>query len=352
MKKIIYGFATLLLSVFTINANADVTVVGTYNGWTEAGSQYFSGMVNNGDKVDVTANEGGTVKVVYTSTTWGTATFDTVSVSADENGFSFAEAEGTSLMAGMGGQAREYAAILTGATMSNNKQSYTFTISIPAVMGGTTVVFKEGSAPINKLIAGTYNGWTNASSTYFSDRTNDGDKVEITATENGTIKVVYTSTEWGTATFEGVTIVENDEDYELEEANGTIEMQSMGGGMNEYDAVLSTASINKEGETFNFTFSVPAVMGGVSLVFQDGTAPEEPEAINNVTAEKFRFEMGNLFLTNGHSGETIRVFSSNGQLIKTINADNNGAVNINLKSMAKGIYIVKAEQASIKVLNK
>jgi len=126
---------------------------GVYAGWTNATAAYFpDGMANDGDSVVVTAVKDGIVKVDYRSTTWGTALFSSVAVSESEGGYTFSESEGT-ITISLGGSPhggaapKEYAAILKQGLVSSDKKSFTFVISAPAVMGGTTLTFKDGTAP-------------------------------------------------------------------------------------------------------------------------------------------------------------------------------------------------------------
>lgn len=124
---------------------------GVYAGWTNATAAYFpDGMANEGDSVVVTPVKEGVVKVDYHSTSWGKATFSSVAVSESETEYVFSETEGT-IAISLGGSPhsggaapKEYAAILKQGLVSKDKKSYTFVISAPAVMGGTTLTFKEG----------------------------------------------------------------------------------------------------------------------------------------------------------------------------------------------------------------
>lgn len=124
---------------------------GVYAGWTNATAAYFpDGMANEGDSIAVTAVKDGVVKVDYHSTSWGTATFSSVTVSESEEAYVFQEAEGTIAISlggsphGGGAAPKEYAAILKQGVISKDKKTYEFVISAPAVMGGTTLTFKEG----------------------------------------------------------------------------------------------------------------------------------------------------------------------------------------------------------------
>lgn len=133
----------------TDDTSVALTVEGTYEGWTSASAAYFSGMNNDGDKVELSAASATTVDLTYTSQTWGTATFKDVTVSQTDEGYTLSTAaESTILMPGMGGgDPREYACTFEGGSISADLKTYSFVFRAPAVMGGTTMTFQQGTAP-------------------------------------------------------------------------------------------------------------------------------------------------------------------------------------------------------------
>lgn len=123
------------------------------------------------------------------------------------------------------------------------------------------------------LIAGTYAGWTNVSSQYFQSMTSDNDTVVIAANGEGAVSLSYTSATWGKARFENVTIGKGNNEYTLGETNGTIRMSNRG-VENDYGAVLKTAAISLDKSTYNVEIFVADVMGGTTIAFQQGVAPQ------------------------------------------------------------------------------
>lgn len=270
-----------------IDGGSAEAVAGEYNGYTSASAAYFSGMISENDKVVVTANNDNTVDLTYTSTTWGVATFKGVEVALANGVLTLAEAEGTIAMASHGGETKEYACLLTEASIAVSKSAYTFVFNAPAVMGGTTMTFVEGEAPVALLVAGTYKGWTSAASAYFEGMNTDGDQVEITANEDETVKVVYTSETWGVATFDAVKVNRTDEGFAVaEEVEGVVLMPGMNGGeAKEYAIILKSGELTKNNREFTFEFNAPAVMGGTTLTFQAGEAPAAEPAVEDGTEE-------------------------------------------------------------------
>ncbi|MBR4217522.1 MAG: calycin-like domain-containing protein, partial [Bacteroidales bacterium] len=59
-------------------------------------------------------------------------------------------------MAGMGGEAKKYDCTVSGTVDANKTANVT--VNIPAVMGGSTIVFTTGTAPADYYIADRYQG--------------------------------------------------------------------------------------------------------------------------------------------------------------------------------------------------
>ena len=161
MKKILISMvaALALLPVFTScsddddNTTAETTttegviektaaesVAGTYVGGTYANCKYFQNyQPTENDTVFVKATQGAEAATLsYTSKTWGAFTFDAIKVTKQNDGSYTLAGEGKTLMPSMKGEPKEYAASFNG-TVSGDKLVATF--DVPAVMGGTTVLF-------------------------------------------------------------------------------------------------------------------------------------------------------------------------------------------------------------------
>lgn len=113
---------------------------GTYKGGTYANSKYFQHYQPTADeKVTIKANEELTAASLgYTSATWGEFTFEDVEMEKNTDGTITLTGEGMTLMPGMQGGSKEYAATLE-ATVTGKTLVATF--AVPGVMGGTTIYF-------------------------------------------------------------------------------------------------------------------------------------------------------------------------------------------------------------------
>lgn len=177
----------------TPSTSVDVTkVVGTYEGYTLASSAYFQNNFTADESVTIAKSGDKTVDITFASGTWGTTTVTNATVSASGSRYSVS-GTGTCLMAGMGGQERSYDCTLTADIAST--ADATVTVSLPAVMGGTNVVFKTGKASTGYYVADKYRGdidvSVNGSSqltitdTVMTLNAKEGDKVDIVTPEMG-----------------------------------------------------------------------------------------------------------------------------------------------------------------------
>lgn len=176
----------------TPSTSVDVTkVVGTYEGYTLASSAYFQNNFTADESVTIAKSGDKTVDITFASGTWGTTTVTNATVSASGSRYSVS-GTGTCLMAGMGGE-RSYDCTLTADIASTTDA--TVTVSLPAVMGGTNVVFKTGKASTGYYVADKYRGdidvSVNGSSqltitdTVMTLNAKEGDKVDIVTPEMG-----------------------------------------------------------------------------------------------------------------------------------------------------------------------
>ena len=191
------------------NGSKTVDFAGRYNGYTLASCNYFQNMISADETVVLTKNTDGTASVSFTSATWGefTVTDAQASVSGDLCTLS---GSGQTQM-GMGGSTSAYDCTFTAEIKSQTDARMEF--SIPAVMGGMTLTFQTGDAPADLLLAGTYEGYTDADCAMFQDRYTDGESVKLTANGDGTLKVIFESASWGTFTVESATATKEGEEY-------------------------------------------------------------------------------------------------------------------------------------------
>lgn len=252
------------------NGSKTVDFAGSYNGYTLANCNYFQNMISADETVVITENTDGTATVSFTSATWGTFTITDAQASISGNVCSLSGSGQTQM--GMGGSTSANDCTFTAEIKSQTDARMEF--SIPAVMGGMTLTFQTGEAPADLLLAGTYEGYTDADCSYFQDRYTDGENVKLTANGDGTLKVVFESASWGTFTVESATATKEGEEYVFT-GSGSVAM-GMGESTSNYDFTLSGRT-NAAKDDFSIAFNVPAVMGGLTITLLPGTAPATEE---------------------------------------------------------------------------
>ena len=252
------------------NGSKTVDFAGSYNGYTLASCNYFQNMISADETVVLTKNTDGTASVSFTSATWGTFTITDAQASISGNVCSLSGSGQTQM--GMGGSTSAYDCTFTAEIRSQDDARMEF--SIPAVMGGMTLTFQTGEAPADLLLAGTYEGYTDADCAMFQDRYTDGESVKLTANGDGSVKVVFESASWGTFTVESATATKEGEEYVFT-GSGSVSM-GMGESTSNYDFTLSGRS-NAAKDDFSIAFNVPAVMGGLTVTLLPGTAPTTEE---------------------------------------------------------------------------
>lgn len=252
------------------NGSKTVDFAGRYNGYTLASCNYFQNMISADETVVLTKNTDGTASVSFTSATWGE--FTITDAQATVNGDLCTLSGSGQTQMGMGGSTSAYDCTFTAEIKSQTDARMEF--SIPAVMGGMTLTFQTGDAPADLLLAGTYEGYTDADCAMFQDRYTDGESVKLTANGDGSVKVVFESASWGTFTVESATATKEGEEYVFT-GSGSVAM-GMGGSTSNYDFTLSGRS-NAAKDDFSIAFNVPAVMGGLTVTLLPGTAPTTEE---------------------------------------------------------------------------
>lgn len=268
----------MMLSVASIMMACDkedsgsktVDFAGSYKGYTLASCNYFQNMISADETVVITENTDGSASVSFTSATWGTFTITDAQASISGNVCSLSGSGQTQM--GMGGSTSAYDCTFTAEIKSQTDARMEF--RIPAVMGGMTLTFQTGDAPADLLLAGTYEGYTDADCAMFQDRYTDGESVKLTANGDGSVKVVFESALWGTFTVESATVTREGGEY-LFTGSGSVAM-GMGGSTSNYDFTLSGRS-NAAKDDFSIAFNVPAVMGGLTITLLPGTAPTTEE---------------------------------------------------------------------------
>lgn len=252
------------------NGSKTVDFAGSYNGYTLASCNYFQNMISADETVVITENTDGTATVSFTSATWGEFTITDAQASVSGDICSLSGSGQTQM--GMGGSTSAYDCTFTAEIKSQTDARMEF--RIPAVMGGMTLTFQTGDAPADLLLAGTYEGYTDADCAMFQDRYTDGESVKLTANGDGSVKVVFESASWGTFTVESATATKEGEEYVFT-GSGSVAM-GMGESTSNYDFTLSGRT-NAAKDDFSIAFNVPAVMGGLTVTLLPGTAPATEE---------------------------------------------------------------------------
>lgn len=252
------------------NGSKTIDFAGSYNGYTLANCNYFQNMISADETVVITENTDGTATVSFTSATWGEFTITDAQASVSGDVCSLSGSGQTQM--GMGGSTSAYDCTFTAEIKSQTDARMEF--SIPAVMGGMTLTFQTGDAPADLLLAGTYEGYTDADCAMFQDRYTDGESVKLTANGDGSVKVVFESDLWGTFTVESATATKEGEEYVFT-GSGSVAM-GMGESTSNYDFTLSGRT-NAAKDDFSIAFNVPAVMGGLTVTLLPGTAPATEE---------------------------------------------------------------------------
>lgn len=252
------------------NGSKTVDFAGRYNGYTLASCNYFQNMISADETVVITENTDGTATVSFTSATWGEFTITDAQASVSGDICSLSGSGQTQM--GMNGNTSTYDCTFTAEIRSQDDARMEF--SIPAVMGGMTLTFQTGDAPADLLLAGTYEGYTDADCAMFQDRYTDGESVKLTANGDGSVKIVFESASWGTFTVESATATKEGEEYVFT-GSGSVAM-GMGDSTSNYDFTLSGRT-NAAKDDFSIAFNVPAVMGGLTVTLLPGTAPTTEE---------------------------------------------------------------------------
>lgn len=241
MKKI---YSTILAVAMMFGMQSSV-MAETYQAWGAVLFSYIKSPMYDADETIEVTNE--TIK--FHSDTWGDGSFAT------------ANGEGTLTMAGHG-EPKQYAANITGSV-----ESQQFVISVPSVMGGTTINVTLGDMPATVAVDGTYKAGTYANAAYFKKYAPSADQSIAIKVNEGqeSVSVSHTSETWGTFTYAAVTVTANENGSFTLQGEGTCAMPSMQGGDAKNYASDFKGTV-KDG-VLTAELVVPSVMGGVTVVF-------------------------------------------------------------------------------------
>lgn len=210
------------------DAPVNLVVADTYKGYTLADCNYFSNRFANEEEFSVSANDDGTVAVVFDSNEWGKFTISGATVELKENVYSI-KGSGKTVMGMDAASQKEYDCTVEG-TVSKDKETVSFVFNVPSVMGGLKINFIPGDAPATLIIAGVYEGSLAMSVQGAAMGSDDNSKVTIKSQDNGKVEVTLAafSTEGGMGFQEDIVIADvdvtvNDDVYTL---SGTVDTTS------------------------------------------------------------------------------------------------------------------------------
>lgn len=186
---------------------------------------------------------------------------------------------------------------------------------------------ENGSKTVD--FAGSYNGYTLASCNYFQNMISADETVVITENTDGTATVSFTSATWGEFT---ITDAQASVSGDLCTLSGSGQTQmGMGGSTSAYDCTF-TAEIKSQTDA-RMEFSIPAVMGGMTLTFQTGDAPAD--LLLTGTYEGYTDADCAMFQDRYTDGESVKL---------TANGD--GSVKVVFESASWGTFTVESATAT------
>ena len=197
----------------------------------------------------------GLLKVNFNHSTWGEYVLEGIEVIKDGENYKFSGADSVSM--GHAGAVKKYDFSLQGKVNADKELS--MTISIPKVMQGVTLTFKQS---YTDLLVKTYDGTLYISTPYFKD-TVDNQKLTL-SNEDEKLVLSYDNETWGTYTTEGMSVEKNTEGYGFS-GKGTAKVSKPGSTeAKNYDA--SVSGIKTEDGALSITINVPSMMNA-SILF-------------------------------------------------------------------------------------
>lgn len=252
-------------SVFSVG-----DIAGNYEGYILSSCAYFQNNCTTGEAISISENTDGTATVSFVSDSWGEFSIPNARMGETDGAYSLS-GDGKAQM-GMEGNITSYDCSFTAVIHSKEKAQMRF--EVPAVMGGFSVVFSTGEAPLDYLMAGTYKGYSDADCAYFQNRYTDDESLTMKANGDGTLSMEFESASWGRFSIASVSVLQEGEIYSFA-GNGSVSM-GMGESVSEYGFSM-TGSSNGAKDSYSITFSIPSVMGGLSITLLPGKAPTAVE---------------------------------------------------------------------------
>ena len=188
---------------------------------------------------------------------------------------------------------------------------------------------KGKKAPETVGFAGSYNGHILASCNYFKNMVSPEETVVITKKPDGTASVSFTSATWGEASVPSARVVVTDGVCTLS-GDGSCRM-GMGGNTSNYDCTF-TAQIKSQSDA-RMEFSIPAVMGGMTLSFRTGDAPAD--LLLAGTYKGYTNADCSFFQNRRTDGESV-----------TLSANGDGSLKVVFESATWGNFTVESATAA------
>ncbi len=233
----------------------------TLTGYLTTSSAYFSDALYDNETVVNVTYEG----LTMAAATWGTFTIDSIFVTSQFGSTVSVSGAGKVAMAGHSGTS-EYDATVTGS-YSTDLSTGSFTFSVPAVMGGTTIVFTVGDA-VSLRAAGTYAG-TSTLSVSGTEQGSISQSITVSAETADAVIVTF-----GEITYNAYTIGE----FSVTSVATTLNSD---GSITLADGEISTTYTSGETETaITGSFTNATISGGVLTMDFEMTPGSMPFAIS------------------------------------------------------------------------
>lgn len=277
---------------------------GSHRGYTETLFAYITTpMCDAYDTLTVAIAGADVFDITYTNATWGDYVVDSAVVVANEDGTYTVTGVGTATMAAHG-VANDYYCELS-ATVSAEGVFSEATFYMESVMGGTSVVFFEGSAPAY-AIAGSYIGDLTGVFAYGTLST-EGDTVVVDWEDTVTATVELNDTTWGYFLVEGAEVSETDSTYVLT-GSGSVAMDNHAGGVSDY-AFDFSGTISSDLSTYTFVYTLE-IMGGLTITVSN--VSDDETGIQTVTTavaqptSTQRYNLSGMAVGESYKGIVIR----------------------------------------------
>ncbi len=271
--KNLWKYLPLIVMLFCLTACSDddednnvawANIEGTYYGYTSSTFIYTSvPIIYEDETLTIKVNSDGSVDMELISTMWNTK-IEKAIVSSSGNDYTI-QGSAVATLANHSDEVQDYQGQAT-ATISKDKKDVSLTISLPSVMGGTTITFLNTTAPTSSLIQGSYSGTMNMKFAYgeldYEDQT-----ITVEANGDDMVNISYSSDDVGNTNLIGIPISRNGNTITIEQTDGEFSMPTHSGGVSSYPCIIS-GEISSDQTEYTFIIELPGVMGGTTLTLK------------------------------------------------------------------------------------